>query len=64
MRVLFDPDCDDIRDLIATVDQPTDEQIKVGMIALDAYYDGTKDAPIEGSIALVYRAMKALENRS
>ena len=27
----FNPDCDNIGDLIETVQQPTDEQIKVGM---------------------------------
>lgn len=57
----FDPDCDDLRELVAPIEQPTGEQIKVGLLALDAYYDGTKDAPVEGSIAYIYRAMKALE---
>lgn len=57
----FNPDCDHIGDLIETVQQPTDEQIKVGMMALDYYYEGKKDPDFEGSVALVYRAMKALE---
>ena len=57
----FDPDCDHVGDLIEAVPQPTDEQIKAGMMALDYYYDGNKDPEFEGSIALVYRAMKALE---
>ena len=30
-------------------------------LAIDEYYNGTKDAPFEGSVAYVYRAMKALE---
>ncbi len=59
----FDPDCDSIGDLIEGVTPPTAEQIKVGMLALDSYYDGTKDQDFEGSISLVYRAMRALEPR-
>lgn len=58
----FDPECDKISDLVATVAPPTDEQLKVGLAAIDDYYEGTKDAPFEGSVAYVYRAMKALEN--
>jgi len=57
----FDPDSDHLGDLVAPIPQPTPEQIKVGVIAIDEYYNGTKDAPFEGSVALVYRAMKALE---
>jgi hypothetical protein len=57
----FNPDCDHIGDLIETVQPPTDEQIKVGIMALDYYYEGKKDPDFEGSVALVYRAMRALE---
>lgn len=61
MTKTFNPDCDSIGDLIEAVPPPTEEQIKVGMLALDTYYEGTKDPDFEGSVALVYRAMKALE---
>jgi hypothetical protein len=51
----------DIPTLVASVPKPTDEQVRVGVLAIDEYYNGTKDAPFEGSVAYVYRAMKALE---
>lgn len=57
----FDPDCDHIGDLIESIPPPTEQQIKVGMLAIDYYYDGKKDPDFEGSVASVYRAMKALE---
>ena len=58
----FNPDSDQLGDLIAKVPQPTPDQIAVGVLALDDYYDGKKDPDLEGSVAHVYRAMKALEN--
>lgn len=59
----FDPDSDTIADLVAPIPEPTPEQIEAGRVAVDAYYDGTKDGSWEGSLALAYRAMKALEPR-
>jgi hypothetical protein len=41
--------------------QVTDEMIAAGSEAIDDYYNGTKDAPFEGSVAACYRAMRALE---
>lgn len=57
----FDPDNDDIRDLIEVVPEPTEQQIKAGERAIEEYYNGSKDAPFEGSVAYAYRAMRALE---
>lgn len=56
----FDQDSDSIADLINGTPMPTEEQIKVGVLAIDDFYDGAKDADIEGSVANVYRAMRAL----
>lgn len=37
--------------------EPTDEMIASGSEGIDGYYNGTKDAPFEGSVAACYRAM-------
>lgn len=57
----FDPVNDDIRDLVEVVPEPSEQQIAAGVRAIDEYYNGTKDATFEGSVAYVYRAMRALE---
>lgn len=54
-------DAERVHELVQGIPEPTDRQIAVGDAALDAYYDNTKDASSKGAIALVYRAMKALE---
>ena len=46
-----------------TEDEVTDEMIAAGSEAIDDYYNGTKDAPFEGSVAACYRAMRALASR-
>lgn len=61
MSKTFNPDTDNINDLVASIPSPTKEQIEAGKLAIDHYYDGTKDAPFEGSVAMCYRAMRALE---
>lgn len=46
--------------IITSVDDPTDEMIAAGIAAIDDYYEGTKDAPFEGSVAACYKAMSTL----
>lgn len=57
----FDADSENISDLVAEVPMPSAEQMRVGELALDAFYDGTKDADVQGACAHIYRAMRALE---
>ena len=38
-----------------------EEMIAAGSAAIDDYYNGTKDAPFEGSVAACYRAMRQLD---
>ena len=64
MEKLFDPDGETIPDLVRDGDTPTAEQIAVGKLALDDYYNGTKDADEDGAMVHVYRAMTAIEIRS
>lgn len=64
MKLLFDPDAELISDLVQEGHAPTIMQIKVGKMALDDFYNGTKDADEEGAIAYVYRAMHAIYLRS
>lgn len=54
-------DTRDIQEIVRGIPELTEQQIAVGAAAIDAYYDNTKDAPFEGGVAFVYRAMKALE---
>jgi hypothetical protein len=62
--LLFDPDGEIISDLVAEAEPPTLMQVKVGKLALDDFYNGTKDTDEEGCIAYVYRAMLAIDRRS
>jgi len=64
MKQFFDPDGETVADLVADGDTPTPEQIAVGKLALDDYYNGTKDADEDGAFVHVYRAMSAIERRS
>lgn len=64
MKRLFDPDGEIVSDLVREGDTPTHEQIAVGKMALDDYYNGTKDADEDGAMIHVYRAMTAIEFRS
>jgi len=60
MPLTFDRSIDDLRDYIRSMPKPTDDMVRIGEAALDDYYAGTKDAPIEGSFVHVYQAMAAL----
>lgn len=57
----FDPDADSITDLVAAVPMPTEEQKRVGELALDDYYNGNKTEDVQECCAHVYRAMRALD---
>jgi hypothetical protein len=58
----FDENSDTIADLIASLAMPTTRQMEVGEMALDDFYNGTKDSDGQGAFAQVYRAMKALDS--
>ena len=61
---LFNPNTETIGDLVQDGDTPTHEQIAVGRMALDDYYNGGKDGDENGAIVHVFRAMTAIEHRS
>ena len=64
MVLIFDPDAESISDLAQEAEQPSVAHVAVGKLALDDFYNGTKDADVEGAIAHVYRAMTAFDRRT